>query len=59
MHLRDDVIEGGTAAERIVAVGAPIPPAKVDLITRGSPGDQAGLINVVLIHRDPPVKGRR
>lgn len=50
VDLGDDVIEGWAAAEGIVAVGAPVPPAEVDLITGGAPCDQARLINVVLIH---------
>ncbi len=50
VDLRDNVIEGGATAKGIVAVGASIPPAEVDLITGGAPCDQARLINVVLIH---------
>ena len=50
MHLRDDVIEGGTPAQRFTAIGAPVPPSEVDLVTRRSPGDEARFINVVLIH---------
>ena len=50
MDLRNDVIEGGTAAEGIVAIGAPISPAEVDLITSRAACDQPGFVNVVLIH---------
>ncbi len=50
VDLRNDVIEGGATAEGIVAIGAPISPAEVDLITRRSTGDQPGFVNVVLIH---------
>jgi len=50
VDLRDDVIEGGAATKRIAAVGTFMVPREVDLITGGAPGDQARLINVVLIH---------
>ncbi len=50
VDLRNDVIEGGTAAEGIVAIGAPISPAEVDLITSRAACDQPGFVNVVLIH---------
>lgn len=50
MNFGDDVIECRRAAEGIAAIGALIVPRKVDLITGGAPGDQARLVNVVLIH---------
>jgi len=48
--LGDDVIEGRVAAKWITAVGAAVVPDEVDLIARGAACDQAGLVNVVLIH---------
>ena len=53
MRFGDDVIERGRATEVIVAIGALVVPGEVDLITGGAPGDQAGLLNPVLIHKDP------
>ena len=50
VHLGDDMIEGRAAAERIAAVGTLVVPGEVDLIARGAACDQAGLVNVVLIH---------
>jgi hypothetical protein len=50
MDLGHNVIERWTAAERFIAIGAPVPPSEVDLVTRRSPGDQTGFINVMLIH---------
>ena len=53
MDFWDDMIKRGRAAEGIAAVGALIVPGQVDLITGGAPGDQARLLNPVLIHKDP------
>jgi hypothetical protein len=50
VDLGHNVIERWTAAERFIAIGAPVPPSEVDLVTRRSPGDEARFINVVLIH---------
>jgi len=47
---RHNVIKGRTSAQVVAAVGTLVVPSEVDLITGGAPGDQARLINVVLIH---------
>ena len=50
VDLRNDVIEGWAAAERLVAIGTAMVPFQVDLITSRAACDQAGFFNVVLIH---------
>lgn len=44
------VIERRAAAELIAAVSALIVPSQVDLITSGSTSNQAGLVDVMLLH---------
>lgn len=50
VDLRHHMIKGWATAKWITAIGTFIVPSEVDLITGGAPGDQARLINVVLIH---------
>lgn len=50
VHLWHHMIERGTAAKRISAVGAFVVPGKMDLITSRAPSYQATAINVGFVH---------